>query len=243
MAAARNEGVRASTGEWVAFCDDDDLWSPTKLRDQLEAVRDAHAGFAFSSVVAIDERNRIVGLFPAPDPTGLEDALLARLVIPAGSSSVMVRRAELLEVGDWDENLVHFSDWDMWIRLAARLKAVAVPAVGVAYVQHPAGNSMGPAAELFEDFHRLMAKHASLSTKRGVRPDLTAFTRFVAERQRRARRPRAAARLYMSLARQSHSLRDLALAAHAFTGLPVPKRRRPAAQDWIRNSALYPAGD
>src|SRR3712207_5655017 len=38
VAAARNQGLRAALAEWVAFLDDDDLWSPHKLRDQLDAA-------------------------------------------------------------------------------------------------------------------------------------------------------------------------------------------------------------
>lgn len=39
LAGARNTGIEAAAGEFVAFCDDDDLWRPGKLRAQLEAMR------------------------------------------------------------------------------------------------------------------------------------------------------------------------------------------------------------
>src|SRR5262249_36131121 len=38
-AEARNIGVRAGTGEYIAFLDDDDEWLPTKLEEQLRCIR------------------------------------------------------------------------------------------------------------------------------------------------------------------------------------------------------------
>ncbi len=38
VALARNVGLAAASAEWIAFCDDDDLWAPGKLAAQLRAV-------------------------------------------------------------------------------------------------------------------------------------------------------------------------------------------------------------
>src|SRR4051812_1633371 len=38
VSTARNHGAKVATGDWLAFCDDDDLWSPDKLARQLAAA-------------------------------------------------------------------------------------------------------------------------------------------------------------------------------------------------------------
>ena len=48
-------GSRRRAGEWVAFLDDDDLWSPDKLRLQLDAAAAAGAGFAYGGAVTVDD--------------------------------------------------------------------------------------------------------------------------------------------------------------------------------------------
>ena len=61
-AAARNDGMAAAHTRWVAFCDDDDLWAPSKLAAQLAALEaKPHARWSCTGTVSVDESLAVVG--------------------------------------------------------------------------------------------------------------------------------------------------------------------------------------
>jgi glycosyltransferase involved in cell wall biosynthesis len=136
-ARPRNVGVEASSGEFVAFFDADDLMLPGKLRASLDALR-AHdrAGLLFTDFQGIDAGG---GCFRESwlaeyttfredlHPFGDERLLLlsadrasSRLLRTnfIGTSSAVCRRAALAEAGRFDESMRNADDIDMWMRLA-----------------------------------------------------------------------------------------------------------------------------
>ncbi len=59
-AVPRNEGLRQSKGELLAFCDDDDLWYPTKLEGQIPALLSGQYGMCTTDYDYIDENGRLL---------------------------------------------------------------------------------------------------------------------------------------------------------------------------------------
>ena len=140
---SRNDGLRAAVGEFVAFCDADDLWKPEKLTRQihlLEAHSDCDITYCESEI--IDETGRLTGelfsrQFPRPPaPSGdLFEALCARNFI--NTQTVLARRLPLGERLLFDEHLRLAEDWWQWIRLARHHRFLYEPAVLALYRVHP----------------------------------------------------------------------------------------------------------
>jgi len=118
VSAARNTGIRQSSGRLVAFLDSDDYWIPGKLKCQTEFF-DANP-----SAVACQTGERWIRKGRRVNP-GLRhmkssgDIFLASLHLCLVSpSAVMLKKSLLDEVGLFDENLPACEDYDLWLRIS-----------------------------------------------------------------------------------------------------------------------------
>lgn len=134
VAAARNAGIRASSGEFVAFVDQDDCWLREKVTRQVELLRsNERIGLVHTGVIYFDEATQAeVG----PENPNVRPDLMtgdcyeSLLMMNAiNNSSVMVRRAALDRVGGPDENIRGntVQDYDLWLRIAKDYHLAFVP--------------------------------------------------------------------------------------------------------------------
>lgn len=154
MSAARNAGIAASTGEFVALLDADDLWHPHKLALQVAAL-DAHpdVGLCYSEFFSWD------GLQPMPaswasDPgPALDERLsgfvfhlmvLTNFVLP---SSAVFRRSLLHELGPFLCEDHQTDDWEYLVRASRLTPFAKLAAPLVAYRQTPGSLSRQPRLE------------------------------------------------------------------------------------------------
>lgn len=119
VSAARNRGIRLSTGELVSFLDSDDLWKPTKLERQVTHLA-GHPDHpvCYTEEVWIRHGARVNPRKVHAKHSGwiFEKVLPLCIISP---SSLMLRRSVLDNIGLFDETLPACEDYDLWIRMAA----------------------------------------------------------------------------------------------------------------------------
>jgi len=215
VGAARNAGIEAATAPWVAFLDDDDLWSPRKLRLQVDAALAAGAGFAYGGAIWVGDALRPLHGHEPPDPALLATELLRWNTMWGGSSNVLARTELLRVLGGFDESLHQLADWDLWLRLARASPAARVDQVLVALVVHQQSMLLTDQRDVFLELDCLDAKHRQAREAAGVELDRARFARWVGAGHARAGRRGDAARAYV---RGTRAPGNVARAAVALLG-------------------------
>jgi glycosyltransferase involved in cell wall biosynthesis len=126
-AAARNVGISAASGRWIAFLDSDDYWEPAKLERQLAALDQAPAEFmacATGFYLWQEGRRKTVQLRIPPGRFKTE--IRFGCSISPGSTLVVAREA-FQKVGPFNEDLRRLEDWDWLLRYVEFGDIVFVP--------------------------------------------------------------------------------------------------------------------
>jgi len=134
VSSARNTGVEAAQGRYVAFLDADDLWESDKLERQVEILEsDPEAGACYTGIRRVDDGLQTVGESPAKTYPDLCRALLLFSGVVNISSSVVRRSLAPL----FDLRFSQCADWDYFLRLSAMTRLVAIPDLLVLYRSSP----------------------------------------------------------------------------------------------------------
>ncbi|MBI4341881.1 MAG: glycosyltransferase [Candidatus Omnitrophica bacterium] len=134
LAASRHHGVRLCRGKYIAFLDDDDLYLPDKLEQQV-AFLEAHPeiGLVYSPVQLVDREKRVLGMYPQqPARTFLE--LIDGCTI--ATHGVLVRTACFHQVGTFRKDRSPAEDYDMWLRISQSYAIAFLPECVGLYRKH-----------------------------------------------------------------------------------------------------------
>ncbi len=120
VSASRNEGVRRSKGDYIAFLDSDDLWHSNKLKRQVQFHRD-NPDISISQTQEIWIRNgrRVNPKTKHLKPKGyiFPESLYLCTITP---SSVMMTREVFDRFSGFDEDLPACEDYDLWLKISSR---------------------------------------------------------------------------------------------------------------------------
>jgi glycosyltransferase involved in cell wall biosynthesis len=126
-AAARNTGITAAQGRWIAFLDSDDTWMPDKLTRQvalLEQVGPSAAACSTGYYLHKAGRDLTISLNLPPEQFHRE--VLFGCMISPGTTLIVDRRV-FDEIGMFDESFRRLEDWDWLLRFSERHSMVFIP--------------------------------------------------------------------------------------------------------------------
>jgi glycosyltransferase involved in cell wall biosynthesis len=159
VASARNAGVGAAKGEYIAFLDADDVWLAEKTDVQMRLFEaNPNLGLVYSALQVVDENLNPIDVIQAPPAaSALRNSLLMEVPIMATSNSAIVPARVFHEIGGYDERLSTSADTDFACRVACRYPVEGIRSTMVLYRQH--GSQMHLSADaLWHDNNILYPK-------------------------------------------------------------------------------------
>ena len=155
--AARNTGIRASKGEYIAFLDDDDEWLPEKLSRQLEYLESKNPK-EWKAVVCghtMEKSGKVREVFATKEGNLTKEILMMQISMGLGST-LLIQKSATEEVGLFDEKYLRHQDLEFTLRYLRRYKLAAVRECLVKRYGHsgnPSGEKMLAVKKIYlEDF-------------------------------------------------------------------------------------------
>jgi glycosyltransferase involved in cell wall biosynthesis len=169
-AAARNTGIKAAQGGYIAFQDSDDEWLPRKLEIQMRVFSDApnEVGVVYSDMWRILDGRKMYWHSPSIIP---EDGIVYKealdRVFGIGIGTALIKRECFNKIGVFDENLSRFIDFELFVRFTMHYHFEHINVPLVKY--YDTGNSISTNEEaLIQAFEYIYIKYYKSMDKKSI---------------------------------------------------------------------------
>lgn len=115
--AARNNSINKSKGRYIAFCDSDDQWKPSKLEKQVKFMKTHKLAFTYTSYEIINEDGKLIGKVSSPTNLSYQDMLRNNYVgcLTAIYDSKIIGKHLMSEIR-------RRQDWVLWLKIFKIIK-------------------------------------------------------------------------------------------------------------------------
>jgi glycosyltransferase involved in cell wall biosynthesis len=172
-APARNRGLSAGKGDFIAFLDADDYWDPTCIEKLHRALRQGHADMAYCGWQNIGLPGGRGEPYVPPDYSDVDKAELFLAGNRWPIHAALTRRTVVDEAGGFDDRLTSCMDYDLWLRTAPFVTLVRVPEVLAFYRHHSDSqvtrNRARAALNHWRAQKRFLEAHSEIAARLGKR--------------------------------------------------------------------------
>jgi len=158
--AARNTGIKASKGQYIALLDDDDEWLPEKLEKQINKFKNSKdsVGVVYGGHITFSSKTGKIIDRSIPVARGVVYPYTLKSGLASGGSMPLIKKECFEKVGLFDETLPALQDGDMWVRISQHYEFEFVPDYLAKYYVHK-GRDLSDLEKIIEAREKFIRKH------------------------------------------------------------------------------------
>ncbi|MFI4911316.1 MAG: glycosyltransferase family 2 protein [Sedimentisphaeraceae bacterium JB056] len=189
--SARNAGIMAAKGEWIAFLDSDDQWLENRVNDQVELLsRNPSLNWVCSNYITClclngqqspyNPVRKVDRILNGSESINYYNAFINGILTWTGT--MLIKRSTLVESGCFDPDLRVGEDLDMWWRIACRWPEIGVVAEPGAIYHMQVEGSITKAKFPAALYCELILRHRGIAEEYGHRPEFDKMASFMVKR-------------------------------------------------------------
>ena len=155
---SRNQGIKISKGNFIAFCDADDLWDKNKLKIQLKFMKKKKLLFSHSNYFIIDSNSKKVGKLKVPKNISYDQLLKS---CDIGLSTVMISRSVIKK--NLFSSLKTKEDYLLWLKSIKHLKILKSINKELVYWRYLKNSLSSSNIQKLSDAFKLYRNHLNFS--------------------------------------------------------------------------------